>query len=153
MDAKPGATDAGKVDGLTVMANSVTPYLRVVFTLGRRHLVVARQATFLGVIPLRWIRSEVPLDSITAVHLVPVFYPTRLLVAALAGTSMVVFGLSIWVRSLLAVVAVALLLLSFVAAVRIESEAGRVTVPVCSLQRGRAAHFIARVLRHLEGGR
>ncbi len=129
------------VASATVMSNSVTPYMTVDLRVSDGRLRVRWTEATLGVIPRRRRSLGIPLDDIRELRVVHEVIPLHLLIAvAVAGAA--AFSPP-WLQLPLLPLAVLFLLVGVIATLRITWDAGRLSVPVCALQRHRIGTVLA----------
>jgi len=126
-----------------VLANSVTPYLRVHLLLTGTTLAAHWRATLLGVLPLRRRRLVVPLDPGPALRIRAAVFPDRLAAAVALVTLLYFAPLPIWATALAGTGALLFLLLGLVDALQVRHPAGSALIPICWWQRRRVEAFIA----------
>ncbi len=145
---EPSASRSGterRVAEASLITNGVTWYLRSRLSVDDQRLSVATPRTIFGVIPTGRHRFTLDLGELTPVAIGTRFYPERLGVAVTLAAAAVLVKPALG-TVLLGVGAVAFLLLSFIAVVRIERPTvGRDTVPVCLAHLPRARRFLADV--------
>ncbi len=136
-------SDLRNVTTAHVVSNILTPYMLVRFELGAASLRVEWSDAWLGLIPIRRRRLEVPDAELLRIGRAHRFFPSRLVTGLLLGV-MVWFS-PLWLQLPLAVLAFVLVIMSYVGTVRIERRTATTTIPVCLLLRGSLDRFIGAV--------
>jgi hypothetical protein len=133
---------------VSLLTNGVTWYLRSSLDLESGRVRVTTPRTFLGFVPFGTKRLEMGAAELQHISLGAKLYPERLIAAVALGL-LAVFGNFTAVGTVLAAVGgVAMLLLSFIAVIRIEGAGRRpFIVPVCLAHLPRARRFTAGVER------
>lgn len=138
-----GTSDPASVSLLT---NGVTWYLRSTIRVAEGRLVVVTPRTFLGFLPIGVRRLESPIRHLNRIRLGTKLFPERLAVAVGLGLVALFAQFATVGVVVLVLATVAMLLLSFVAAIRIEQDdRPPFIVPVCLAHLGRARHMVEEV--------
>jgi len=128
--------------------NTVSFYLRSRLALDTEVLHVATPNTILGLVPIGTRVRDISLDDVDGVRVGLVVRPDRVLIAAAFLALAWFVGLPPIATAVLTVVALGFLFLGIALGMRIEDRArGRLTVPVCVLQRGVAAAAVRQIER------
>ncbi len=130
---------------VTVMVNAVTAYEKVHLTLSPVELSADWPGTLLGVIPISREQLYVDLNDIRTIQLVPVVFPSRLVLVPLFAFLPVIAGLPLAMGVVSITIAVLFLLLGVVSAIDVRHPDGVTRIPVCWLQRNAVREFIASV--------
>jgi hypothetical protein len=139
---------------VSLLTNGVTWYLRSSLESDELGLRASTPRTFLGFLPIGTKRFDRRLDEVRGVTLGAKLFPERLLVAIGLALVAVFADLGTLGTVIVIVATVAMLLLSYIAVLRIEpTDGSRFVVPVCLAHLGRAKRFgAAATVRSETGG-
>ena len=128
-----------------VMANVVTPYQTVHFTLTSQNLNIDWTRSFLGVVPVGESSLAVPLTDLQEMRMSHTVIPPRLVLALALGALPFVVETPRWLVGFVMVLAIWMLLVSVIGAVKISHGASRTVIPVCLLQKHAVEQFVEEV--------
>lgn len=129
-----------------LMTNSLTPWLRTYLDVDGGDLTLDEPRTALGIVPTGRTRHAVALNDVTSIEVTWRSYPGRAAVALLLLGVAALLAPPTWLAVAFVVVAVWLIMLSFVAAMRVDlCDRRPLVVPICVFQRRRARRIAERV--------
>lgn len=130
----------------SILTNGVTWYMRSRLAVDDRLMRVATPRTVLGFLPIGTKNFEVDLNEVRGASVGSRLYPERLVVAIGLALLAVLGDFSTVTTILLGVATLAMLLLSFIAVLRIEAKPERpFIVPVCLAHIPRARRVVAEI--------